>query len=123
MKRRMSPFSGATHCQIAHAHIYPDNAAMAFRGRVCCLDFQGDQQVELLAGFVIPEFGRTDARTLLDKSDMLAIARIGDNHAPIQTQDTHLLLFFEAVIMAQLIGQASEKHTWELDPVPCSVSS
>ena len=43
------------HGQIAHTYVYADHTGMGVRGSSSRLNFQGDQQVKLLVGFVIPE--------------------------------------------------------------------
>ena len=89
--------------QVANTYIYPDDARMCLGRRVGHLQLKGDQQVELLAGLVIPEFGRTDGRAVLDEGRMLAIACIGDDRPARKRQDTHPAITLEAVVMPQLV--------------------
>src|SRR6266571_2696061 len=98
-------FHRTTDCQITHPHIDTDNTGLALWGGIGGLDFKGDEQVELFTGFVIPEFSRSDACSLLEKSHVLTISAVWHNHAPIQTQETDLLPLLEAIIMPQLVGQ------------------
>ncbi len=99
------PLGGSRHGQVAYSHIHTRHTGMRLWHGVCSCDFQRDEQVELLAGFVIPELGSTDLGSFLDKGNMRAIARIGHDHSPIQGQDADLLLTLEAVVMTQLIGK------------------
>ena len=64
MKRLLSS-GGSGHSQVADTDIYPNDAGMPFGCRVCSFHFQGDQQVELLLGLVIPQFGSPDVGRLL----------------------------------------------------------
>src|SRR5436309_2254965 len=43
------------HSQVALPYVHTHHAALRFRCQLSCLDLQGDEQAELLAGFVIPE--------------------------------------------------------------------
>ena len=96
---------GATDRQVAHSDVHPNNAALSLRGGIGGLDFKRDQQVELLPGFVIPQLRGPKTCALSEKSHMLLIARIGENHTPIQAQDADLLVLLQAVVMTKLIGQ------------------
>src|SRR5438309_6836851 len=87
----------------ANTYIYPDDARVCLGRRVSHLHLKGDQQVEPLAGLVIPEFGRTDGRAVLDEGRMLAIACIGDDRPARKRQDTHPAIALEAVVMPQLV--------------------
>src|SRR5437763_6713299 len=77
---------------------------MRFGRWVSHLNFQGYEQVELLLRFVIPEFGRSNGCSTLNKSNVFVISAIGNNDTSLQTQDAPLLVFLEAVVMPQLIG-------------------
>ncbi len=95
--------------QIALAYVHPDNTLMGLRNRVCDFDLQTHEQIELLAGLVVPELRRADGDTatgaVLDERHMPRIAGIVHSHTPIQAQDAHLLASLEAVVMAELVGQ------------------
>src|SRR5438132_11757 len=104
MKGLLSP-GGSSNRQVADPDIHTGDTCMAFGCWVSYLDLKGDQQVEVLLGLVIPELGRTDMSALVDERNMFGIPRIGHNHAPIQGQDTYLLVTLEAVVMSKLIGQ------------------
>ncbi len=54
-------------CQIALAHIHTDYRRVGLWRGVCYVDLQTDEQVELLLGLVIPEFGGSEMRTLMDE--------------------------------------------------------
>src|SRR2546430_2238386 len=60
------------------------------------LQLKGDKQVELFPGLVIPQFCCPDMRTMLHESKMLLIARVADNDSPIEGEDAHLLIWFQA---------------------------
>src|SRR5438309_3378119 len=89
----------------ANTYIYPDDARVCLGRRVSHLHRKGDQQVELLAGLVVPEFSRTDGRAVLDEGRMLAIACIGNDHPARKRQDAHPAFCLEAVVMPQLVLQ------------------
>src|SRR2546422_10484001 len=74
----------ATDSQVADSDIHTGYPCMSFRCGIGSLDFQGDEQIKLFPGFVVPELSRSDSSTLLDESHVLAISGIGDHHAPIQ---------------------------------------
>ncbi len=89
----------AGHGQVAHPDIHPDDAHLRLGRGVDHLYLKGDQQVKLLAGFVIPEFRSPDGCTLLDEGDMRVIARIGQDDPPEKRQQTHPAVRLEAVVM------------------------
>jgi hypothetical protein len=91
--------------QIALTYIDTDHLLVGFGGGICYLDLKGNQQIELLAGLVIPEFSRSNMRTVLHESKMLLIARVGDHHAPFQREDAHLVVWFQAVVAMVVISQ------------------
>jgi len=91
--------------QIALSHIDAYHLRMAFGAWVCYFQLKGHEQVKLLVGLVIPELGGSDSRAMLEEGNMLAISRIGYNHAPIQGQDTHLVIWLQTVIPMIVIGQ------------------
>ena len=93
----------AGHGQVANPNIHPDDAALRIGGRVWYVYLQRDQQIELLAGLVIAEFGRANGCSMLYQGRMLAIARIGDDHPTRKRQDAHPLVCLEAVVMSQLV--------------------
>ncbi len=92
-------------CQIALPHIDAYYLLMACGAWVCYFKLKGHEQVKLLAGLVIPELGGSDRRAMLEEGYMLAISRIGKKHAPIQGQDTHLVIWLQTVIPMIVIGQ------------------
>src|SRR6266852_3594914 len=102
---RCSMPRGSRDRQVTLSNIHPDNAALCFGCRISNLKFQGDEQVKLLAWLVIPEFSRSDRRAMMQECDMLVIASIGNNHAPIQGQDAHLVVFLQAVVPVIVVGQ------------------
>src|SRR5438105_1146408 len=104
MKRALS-FRGTRHCQIAYPYINTDNLLVSLRGGTLYLYLKCNQQVELLLGLVIPELGGSNLGTLLDKSDVFVITRVGEDNTPFQCKDTHTLFRLETVVMPQLIGE------------------
>jgi hypothetical protein len=68
------------HRQIPLADIYSHDARVAlWRGNFY---LQADEQVELLAGLVVPELRRPELRAVLDKGDVLGVAWVGYDHSP-----------------------------------------
>src|SRR3989442_11398450 len=62
----------AADSQVADSDIHTDYPSMSFRCGRGYLDFQGDQQVELLTGLVVPQLCRSDGRSLPYQSDVFA---------------------------------------------------
>ena len=93
----------AGHGQVAQPDNHPDDAHLRLGRGVDHLYLKGDQQVKLLAEFVIPEFRAPVGCTLLDEGNMRVIARIGQDDPPEKHQKTHPALRLEAVVMPQLI--------------------
>ncbi len=91
--------------QIALSHIDAYHVLVRFGRGLCYLRLQRDEQIELLVWLVIPQFGGSDVRTLLHESKMLGIRRVGDNDSPIQGEDAHLLIWFQAVVPVVVIGE------------------
>src|SRR6185312_13601213 len=71
----------------------------------CYFKLKCDEQIELLAGLVIPQFSRSDVRALLQESKMLLVARVANHDSPIQGEQAHLLLWFQAVIPVGVVGE------------------
>jgi hypothetical protein len=92
----------AGHGQVAHPDIHPDDTCVRVGSGVGHLDFQGDQQVELLAGLIIPEFGRPDRRAVLYQGRMVAIARVRNDHPACQGENAHLGIWLEAIIPVEV---------------------
>jgi hypothetical protein len=91
----------AGNCQVPDTHVHPDHAALG--SWVGYVHFECDQQVELLARLVIPEFRCPDGGTVLKKDDVSGVARVGQNHSALKRQDAHPALRLETVVMPQLI--------------------
>ncbi len=98
--------SRSGYCQIAQTHVYTDDAGMRFGSWRLYFHVQGDEQIELLAGLVIPQFRRPDMSAALYQSNMLGIRRVGKHNAALQGQDAHTVLSLETVVMPKLIGQS-----------------
>jgi hypothetical protein len=75
------------YCQVALSHVHPDNSLVRLRRRLRHLSREGDQQIEALLGFVVPELSRADLGSTLDQRHMLVIARVGHDEAPAKRQD------------------------------------
>src|SRR5215469_12538047 len=75
--KRLLASGRSRYSQIADTHVYPDHAGMRFGGRLCYFDLQGDEQIELLLGLLIPELGCPNVSAMLNESNMLLIARVG----------------------------------------------
>ncbi len=93
----------AGYGQVANAYIYTSTARLVFWVRIGGFDFKAHQQVELLVGFVVPELGRSNLGTMLDKLNMFVISGIGNNDTTIQSQDTDVVLGFEAIVFLILV--------------------
>src|SRR5256712_6354185 len=96
---------GAADSQVANADIHTSYPCLGFRCGIGYLNFQRNQQVELLTGLVIPQFGSSDGRSFLDEGHVLVIARIGNHHASIKSKDAHSLFCFETVVSLVVVGQ------------------
>src|SRR5258708_5447026 len=94
-------------CQVALPDIYPHHRRQHTRGWLSNLQFQGDQQVKLLVGFVIPELGTSNGSTVVDESHMPLIALVRDDDTALQAEYTHLLSWLEGVVVAVVVG-----HSW-----------
>ncbi len=93
------------HGQVAHAHVYPDDARMRLRCRVGHLYRKRHQQVELLLGLVVAELGSPDGCALPNEGHVVVVACVGQDDPPGQGQDAHALVRLERVVMPQLVGQ------------------
>ncbi len=93
------------HSQVALTHIDPNNLLVGLWQWVGNLHFKRYQQVELLAGLVIPELGRSNLGSRLNKSHVLAIACVGHDHPSIQGEDAHLVIWLQAVIPMIIVGK------------------
>src|SRR5216683_2576749 len=102
------------HRQIADTHVYPDDAGMRCRSWFCYFHVQGDEQIELFLGLIIPEFGCPDVRTALNQGHMRGLARIRENDAPLQGQDADMARCLEGIIVPKLIGQGRRNELGSL---------
>ena len=80
------------HGQVALAHVDTHDALLGLWQRISHLKLQAHQQIDLLAGLVIPELGRADVRGLSHECHVPGLARVGEDHAPVQRQHAHPLL-------------------------------
>jgi hypothetical protein len=92
-------------CQVALPDINPDHAAQGHGSEVRPLEFKTDEQVELLVGLVIPEFGSATGGSLPDECKMPVVASVGDNHAPLEGEDAHPLVRLQAVVTLVVVGE------------------
>ena len=95
---------GSSHGKIALSHIHTNHLLVAFGCRVCSLNFKRDEQIELLAGLVLPEFCSSEMCSLLHEAHVLVIARIGHKHPPVQGQDADQVSLLQAVVPMIVIG-------------------
>src|SRR5215469_499247 len=93
------------YCQVALPHVHPDDSLVRLRRRLRHLSLEGDQQIEALLGFVIPEFSRADLGPTLDQRHMLVIARVRHDDAPAKRQDADLLALLQAVVAMEVVGE------------------
>src|SRR5260370_41099639 len=96
-------FGGRGYSQVTYSHIRTCYLGMGFRCWVCYFDFQTDEQVELLPGFVIPQLGSTKMGIGTYQGHVLVISRIGKDDTSLQGQDAHSLRCLETVVMTQLV--------------------
>ena len=117
MKRALS-LGGRGDGQIAHAHIHPSHTGMGLGCGVCSLNFQGDEQIELLVGLIIPELSGSDMGILLEQSHMRALACVGYDHTALQCEDAHLLCLLQAVVPMIVVGER-RRHVlgWGIHPL------
>ena len=101
---RLTPSRSCSHGKIALPNIHTYHLLVAFRCWLCYLNLKCYQQVELFARLVIPEFRGSDMRILLYESNVLVIARVGNNHTPDQGEDADLLIWFQAVVPMKVVG-------------------
>src|SRR6266536_271536 len=104
MERTISP-GRSSYRQVTYSDIHTSYTRMCFRCWLCSLYFKGDQQIELFLGFVVPQLCSTDMDTLGNQSDMLMVARVGDNDTPGERQDAHMPITLKAVVLFVLVGQ------------------
>src|SRR6266699_3484133 len=95
----------ARDCQIPLSYIHTHDTFMGLGCWVCCLNFKGNQQGELLMWLVIPEFCSTNMSTMLYQCHMLVVATVGDDDPPFKGKDTDLLLWLKAVVPMEVIGE------------------
>ena len=96
---------GAGDSQVTDTYINPDDLLMGLGSGTLYLYFQRHEEVELLLGLVIPEFGRSHFSTLHDPGDVLGIRGVRHDHTSTKGQDTHLLVTLETVVIAVVVGE------------------
>src|SRR5258708_8171767 len=104
MKRLLSP-GRSSDCQLTDTHINANDSGMLLWRGFGYFKFKGDQQIELLAWLVIPEFSSSNLCSLVKQGHMLTIARIGNDHPPVQGQDTHLVAWLQTIIPLVVVGE------------------
>ena len=87
---------------------------MGVGGGVCSRHFQGDEQIELLVGLIIPELGGSDLGLLLEQRHMLVVPCIGNDQTALQGEDAHLLCLLEAVVPMIVVGECRRHILWGL---------
>src|SRR6266702_2182953 len=113
MKRARS-LGGRGDGQIAHPDIHSSHTAMGVGGGVCYRNFQGDEQIELLLGLIIPELGGADMGILLEQRHMLVVPCKGNDQTALQGEDAHLLCLLEAVVPMIVVGECRRHILWSL---------
>lgn len=104
----------AGYSQIAYTHVNSSTTSVAFWCWIRGLDFKGNQQVELLLGFVVPQLSGSNFSTMLDKFNVLVISRVGDNHTTFKSQDADMAIFFKAIVSFVVVGQCWRYVLWGL---------
>lgn len=96
---------GGYGCQVTLPDINTHNARMTFWRGIRGRNRQTDQQIEAFATAIIPEFGRAKGGTLLQKCHMLGVALIGGNDSAFKRQDADLLVGFQGIVSAKVVGE------------------
>ncbi len=105
---------GAADSQVADSDIHTDYPCMRFGCGRGSLDLQGDEQVELLAWLVVPQFGSSNLSPFLDESQMFLVSGVADNHPSRESQDREMLVRLEAIVLLILVGQSRRNVLWGL---------
>src|SRR5712692_3381084 len=95
---------GGAHRQVALTHIHPDHGLLYFWLWIGKVEFQRHQEIVLLVGLVIPEFGHPKGCSMLNQGDMVMVSFIRYNDTPLQREDTHLLPLLERVVVSIVVG-------------------
>src|SRR5690242_7462917 len=90
--------AGSSDRQVANAYIHTCDTHMDVRCGVCYLNLQGDQQIELFLGFVVPELRGSNMCAPLEPCAMLGIRCVRHNHPPRKRQDAYLVIGLQAII-------------------------
>lgn len=93
------------HSKIPHAYIDANHLSMVLWCGVCRLDFQRNEQVKVFLGLIIPEFSRANLSAMLDQGNVFVIARVGDNHPSLQTQDADVTILLKTLVTLVVVGQ------------------
>lgn len=104
-KERRPVVQARHHRQVALPDIDPDDLVLALRRGVGNLHLQRDEQIELFAGLVVPQFGRADGGPALQEGHVLAVARVGHDDPTAQGEQADPLAFLQAVVAAVVVGQ------------------
>ncbi len=97
--------SSRGYSQVPHSYIHTCYLSMSLPRWVGYFYLKTDEQIELLPGFVIPQFRGTNVGILLYQGNMRGFSRVGKDDTALQRQDTDSLICLETVIMTQLVGQ------------------
>lgn len=97
--------AGSDCRQIAAPHIYPNNGLRGLRSDLWHLDFQGNEQIVVLLGLIIPELGGSDLCPILQKGNMFVVALIGDMQTALKRQQADLLPDSQRIIAAIAVGK------------------
>src|SRR5229473_3731438 len=93
------------HSQVPLSHVNTHHVGMILRGWLISLNLKREEQVELLVRLIIPELRSPDMGALLDERHVFGVARVGNNHTPLQGEKTHLRIFLQAVVAMVVVGQ------------------
>src|SRR6266480_6405922 len=93
-----------THSQVPLSNVNTNHVGVIVWSGLCNLHFKREEQVELLVRLIIPELRCPDMGTLLDERHVVGVARVGNNHTPLQGEQTHLRLFLQAVVTMVVVG-------------------
>lgn len=97
--------SGGNRRQIALAYIYSHHLPKLLWDGVWCLNFQTHQQSKALLALIIPEFGGSYRRALLQECHVLLVALIGHDDATSKRQDADVVIWLQGIIAPKVVDQ------------------
>ena len=93
-----------THSQVPLSDVNANHVGMIVWSGLCYLQFKREKQVELLVRLIIPELRSPEMGALLHERHVFGVARVGNNHTPVQGEQTHLRICLQAVVPMVVVG-------------------